>query len=139
MCTVPSMLAEACHFLSVTPSDFIAATLHHTLPPLFANCEIKVLEQVAKAASKKVSYLFLNQSHDILAYVFLLEGSTRTNQALTFILQLLRNAADTASIDMQSVVKSCLVPLLAQLVVGMGNEDPSKAELVSLLTKKFFG
>ena len=131
MCTQPSMLTEACHFLSVTTPDFISATLHHTLPLLFATCESKVLEQVASNVSIKVSYLFLNRSHHILAHIFLLTGPGQTNRALSFILQLLRNAADTASIDIQSVIKSCMVPLLANLVVGMGDEDPKKAEQVS--------
>jgi serine/threonine-protein kinase ATR len=131
MCTQPSMLSEACHFLSVTMPVFITATLHFTLPPLFANCDSKVLEQVANHASQKVSYLFLNRSHDILAHIFLLKGPGQTNKALSFILQLLRNAADTANIDIQSVIKSCMVPLLARLVVGMGDEVPEKAELVS--------
>lgn len=131
MCTQPSMLTEACHFLSVTTPVFISATLQYTLPPLFANCESRVLEQVANNTSQKVSYLFLNRSHDILSYIFLLKGPGQTNKALSFILQLLRNAADTASIDIQSVIKSCMVPLLAHLVVGMGDEDPDKAEQVS--------
>lgn len=125
------MLAESCHFLSVAPSDFISATLHHTLPVLFASCDIKVLEQIAKQTSKKVSSLFLNHTADVLAHIFLLQGPAPTNKALNFILQLLRNAADGASIDIQTLVKSCLVPLLAQLVVCMGDEDLTKVELVS--------
>lgn len=131
MCSQPSMLTETCHFLSVASSDFISATLHHTLPPLFASCDNKVLEQVAHCTSTKVSSLFLNNSHDILAHIFLLKGPTQTNMALLFILTLLRKAADNESIDMQSVVKSCLVPLLAQLVVGMGDENPMRTELVN--------
>lgn len=124
------MLAESCHFLSVTTPDFISATLHHTLPSLFATCDIKILEQIAKSISKKVSYLFLNYSHDVLAHIFLLKGPALTNKALNFILQLLRSAADGASIDMQSLIKSCLVPLLAKLVIGMGDDNIAKAELV---------
>src|SRR5882762_90899 len=130
MCVQPSMLTEACHFLSILAPDFISATLHHTLPSLFANCDIKVLEQVATNISDKVSSLFLNRSHVILAHIFLLKGPGQTDKALSFILQLLRSAADTASIDIQSVIKSCMVPLLANLVVGMGNEDSGKAEQV---------
>ena len=125
-----SILTEACHFLSIIPPDFISATLHYTLPPLFASCDSKVLEQVAKHVNIKVSHLFLKRSADILAYIFLLKESTHTDRALTFILQLLRTAADNASIDMQSIVKSCLVPLLAQLVIAMGDKSREKAELV---------
>lgn len=134
MCSQPSMLTETCHFLSVATSDFISATLHHTLPPLFASCDIKVLEQVAHSTSAKVSSLFLNNSHDILAYIFLLKGPAQTNKALSFILALLRKAAGNESIDVQSVVKSCLVPLLAQLVIGMGDENQERAELVIWLS-----
>lgn len=133
MCTRMSILAEACHFLSITPPDFVSATLHYTLPPLFARCDGKVLEQVAKHVNIKVSHLFLKRSAEILAHIFLLKDPTHTDRALAFILQLLRSAADNTSIDMQSIVKSCLVPLLAQLVIGMGDKSREEAELVGLL------
>ena len=110
---------------------------HAATYPSTVVCKLRnqsVYEQVAHSTSTKVSSLFLNNSHDVLAHIFLLKGPAQTNKALSFILQHLQNAADNESIDLQSVVKSCLVPLLAQLVIGMGDENPEKAELVMQLS-----
>jgi serine/threonine-protein kinase ATR len=72
----------------------------------------------------------LNYSHEILAYVFQLSAAGQTAKALAFILQILNDAADNVTIDAQSVVKSCVVPLLAELVIVMGDENAERAEVV---------
>jgi serine/threonine-protein kinase ATR len=133
ICTHPSLLAEICRFLSISPTDFITVTLSRMLPQVFANCDSKALEKIAKELSKKPSTLFLNFSHHILAHVFLLPSQVQIDNAISFILKVLRDAADNAKIDIQSVVHSCLVPLLAELVVVMGDEDPEKAKKASTI------
>jgi len=115
----------------MSPTDFISVSLPRTLPYLFAHCERKVLETIAKDLSKKLSALFLSFSHEILAYIFQLPGPGQTQKALTFILRVLIDAADNVTIDVQSVVKSCVVPLLAELVIVMGDENSERAEMVS--------
>ena len=131
ICVQPNILAETCRFLSQTTMDLLSTTLPSTLPPLFAACDAPVLNQIAKEVSRKPSYLFLSHSHLILAHVFLLDGATQTSHALNFIVQVLIDAAENKNIDVQSIVKSCLVPLLTELVVVMGDEDARKVQLVS--------
>jgi serine/threonine-protein kinase ATR len=133
MCTKPSLLMESCRLMSISPTDFISVTLPRTLPQLFAGCELKVLEAIAKDLATKPSSLFLKHSHEVLAHVFLLQGPGQTNKALTFILKVLTDAAENATIDIQNVVKSCVVPLLAELVIVMGDENAETAEMVSSL------
>jgi serine/threonine-protein kinase ATR len=133
ICSQPSLLAESCRFLCVSPSDFLTANLPRTLPYLFGHCDRKVLETIARDLSKKVSMLFLNHSHEILAYVFQLSATGQTAKALAFILQILNDAADNVTIDAQSVVKSCVVPLLAELVIVMGDENAERAEVVCMM------
>lgn len=132
MCTQPLLLMEACRLMSVVPSDFISITLPRTLPQLFANCELKTIEAIAKDLSTKPSSLLLKHSPEILAHVFLLSGTGPTHKALTFIVKVLTDATQhTVSIDIQSVVKSCIVPLLAELVIVMGDENQEKVEMVN--------
>jgi serine/threonine-protein kinase ATR len=133
ICSQPSLLAESCRFLCISPSEFLSVTLSRTLPHLFAWCEYKALETIARDLSKKISSLFLNYSHNILAFVFQLPGQGPTQKSLDFILQVLRDAADNVTIDVQSVVKSCVVPLLAELVIVMGDENEECAEMASTL------
>lgn len=73
----------------------------------------------------------MGNSPVILAHVFLLQGPGQTNKALTFIIKIVTEAADDGTIDIRSVVRSCLVSLLAKLVNVLGSEDPGKAQAVS--------
>jgi serine/threonine-protein kinase ATR len=132
MCTQPSLLNETCRFLLVSPAAFLSATLPRTLPQLFANCELKILEKVARDLSKNLSALFLGHSHEILAHVFLLQGPAQTNKALGFIIKILTDAAD-GPIEIQAIVRSYVFPLIAELVVLMGDENPDQAEMVRKL------
>ena len=112
--------------------DLLSTTLPSTLPSVFAECNTRVLERIGKEVSRKPSHLFLSHSHSILAQVFLLPDPIQTNKALNFIVQVLIDAADNKNIDVASIVTSCIVPLLTELVIVMGDEDPVKAEAVSV-------
>lgn len=126
----PTLLSEACRFISVPPVDYISSTLPRTLPHLFANCEQKALEKISNDLQSKLSNLFLQRSHEILAHIFLLENDHSTNKAIDFILRVLNQAAESAAIGIHSVIKSCVVPLLAILVNSLGDEDPAKVASV---------
>ncbi|KAG0703892.1 hypothetical protein DFH29DRAFT_981716 [Suillus ampliporus] len=128
-CTNPTLIFETCRFLSVHPTDFISVTLSKTLPHLFANSEGKVLEDISKELGKTTPSLFLNHSHEILAHVYQQHGPAQTTRSLTFITNILSDAAAVGNIDIQSIVKSCVVPLLANLVVVLGDENEERAAL----------
>jgi len=139
----PDLLGEACRLMPMAPIDFIGITLPRTLPELFANCDQRVLELIAKELSTKPSSLLLKHSHGILAHLFLSDQAT-TTKALNFVIKVLTDATSSV-IDIQSVVKSCIVPLLAELVVVMGDERPEVAQKVyftgrssSLLDQQLF-
>jgi serine/threonine-protein kinase ATR len=124
----PDLLGEACRVMSIAPIDFIGITLPRTLPELFASCNQRVLDLIAKELSTKASSLLLKHSHGILAHIFLSNQAT-TTKALNFVIKVLTDATSSV-IDIQSVVKSCVVPLLAELVVVMGDERPDIAQNV---------
>lgn len=120
----PNLLTETCRFLSLSPSDFLSVTLPHTLPHLFATCNADALRKLSVEVKQIVSALFLNASPQILAHVFSLPGSTETERSLNFITRTLNEATNSGSkIVIQSVVRSCLIPLLGLLIIAMGDES----------------
>ncbi|KAH9948812.1 hypothetical protein B0H21DRAFT_777700 [Amylocystis lapponica] len=128
LCTQPTLLVECCRFIIITPSDFIRFTLPRTLPQLFASCDAKVLEAVTVQTGEKPHALFIKESHTILAYALLLPKPGQTNKVLNFVLSILKQAAGDAPIEISSVVRSCIVPLLTELVIAMGEDEPAEAE-----------
>ncbi|KAL6309800.1 hypothetical protein BKA93DRAFT_723405 [Sparassis latifolia] len=135
ICTQRSMLVEACQFISVSYKDFVGLTLNRTLPQIFANCELRVVEEVAKETDMEPQKLLLAHCPEILAYAFRLQGPGQSQKALGFILGLLREAGGDA-IDIGSVVRSYIVPLLAELVVVLGADNPDEADTgMQALTK----
>lgn len=131
MCTHPELLAESCRIMHVSPEDFISTTLSRTLPHLFAACEVRVIEAIGNTLNSKPSTLLLNHSPDILAHLFLLRGPGQTDKAMTTLLDVLMDSANQKGIDTQSVVRSSIVQLIAQLVIVTGDEDPDTANSVS--------
>lgn len=132
-CTNPELFAEMCQFLGVYPSSFLSITRPHALPHLFAEREVRVLEEIASELGKKLSILFLGDASLILAHIFRLQGPGQTNQVLDFIVKIVRADADEInrrSIDIRSIVHSNLLPLLADLMVVLGNENPDDAASV---------
>lgn len=119
--------------MSIAPGDFIAITLPRTLPSVFGTCDQRVLNAISKELSRKPSNMLLKHCHIILAHIFLLSSQGATAKALNFVIQVLTADATGSTIDIQSVVKSCVVPLLAALVVVMGDENNNIAQQARLL------
>lgn len=124
-CTKPLLLTETCQFLSVRPRDFLSVTLSWTLPFIFANCEQRVLGEISAELEKSSASLFLGHTHDILSFVFRLQGPGETKKALDFIMNVV--SPESATVDMKSIVGSCLVPLLSDLVVVLGSPNEEQA------------
>lgn len=128
----PNALLETCRFLSLSPRDFLSVTLPSTLPHLFGSRNLPALNAVQRELGRPLSSLFLNNSAEVLAHVFLLEGTRNTDKSLEFILNTLSEAANNAVIGVSNVVKSCIMPLLGNLVVAMGDQDKKQSDAVSV-------
>lgn len=129
-CTNPALILETCRFLSVHPTDFISVTLSRTLPFLFANSEAKVLEEISEDVGQTISTLFMDHSHQILAHVYQQQGPAQTTGSLTFIWNIICRGAEHSTLSLQGMVQSCVVALLADLVVVLGHENEERASLV---------
>ncbi|KAE9410202.1 hypothetical protein BT96DRAFT_913020 [Gymnopus androsaceus JB14] len=127
MCSEPAILSETCRLMCISISDFLRTTMSKTLPSLFANQEYAVLEAIGKEVNHRPSTLFLHHCHEVLAHVFLLDSAKRTQVGLNSIASLLSSAASSGgqktNVDIQGVVKSCLIPLLAELVTSLGDRN----------------
>lgn len=122
--------------MAMSTATFISMTRPKTYPQLFASCELKVLQRIARELEVPLSGLYFPDSPQILAHVFQMSGPGQTKKALEFIENMVAgNLTEGASITIQQLVKMCLVPLLAELVVVMGFMD--KTDIVSPLV--FFG
>ncbi|KAG2060248.1 hypothetical protein BDR06DRAFT_872755 [Suillus hirtellus] len=130
-CTNPMLIFETCRFLSVHPTDFISVTLPKTLPYLFANSEAKIIEEISEDLSQTILSLFMDHSHQILAYVYQQHGPAQTTGSLTFIRNIIFRGAESKSADLtvRGMVQSCVVALLAELVVVLGHENEERAAL----------
>ena len=127
----PGLLLETCRLVSQEPSEFISATLVHTLPLLFANRNKVVIEKIAQNLGSTPSTLFLDFSKDVLTQVFLLPDQVQTDKALDFILQLMPTPSG-GSINAQTLVRSCIIELLGTFVFMLGSVESKKGHEVSL-------
>ena len=134
MISEPYGIAEFCDFVSMVVPDFIRMTFKHTLPRLFADGDLKLLEAVAASAPepKTVALLTLDQAHHILSHTFMLQGIGQTARTLKFITAVLKSAGqDPAAITTASIVFSSLLPTLTEIVSYLGDDDPDVTEAVS--------
>ncbi|XP_006456710.1 hypothetical protein AGABI2DRAFT_78376 [Agaricus bisporus var. bisporus H97] len=132
--SMPSVLIETCKLMSMAPADFITVTAPRTLPPLFANCDVKAIEAVSREVEQTASALFLANSHVILAYIFMLPKPAES-KAISFVLKILADASQEGPIDLQVIVKVSLVKILAELVVAMGDENETKVPAVDAMKR----
>ncbi|KAL0577467.1 hypothetical protein V5O48_004536 [Marasmius crinis-equi] len=131
-----ALLGEACKLLGMAQSDFVAITLSRTLPTIVANCDRKVLSAVAKDINSKASAIIMKHAHEILAYVFLLPTAQQTDEALKFMIKTLAASTGSGAVNAQSVIKSCLVSLLAEIVTKLGSENAQRTnEALAALEK----
>ena len=132
----PDALSEFCTFISMVSPGFLKLTLKYTLPHLFADNDVKALQAVADMVQErddsKVGFLVLENSAYILAHVFMLQGVGQTNTCLQLILKLMQEeVTNPDALTIQSVIRSCLVTLLTELVVALGDEDLNIVDAVS--------
>ncbi len=128
----PSALHEVARFLSVRLSDFLNVTLVHTLPQIFFNQDRPTLEAISAATQKKNHSLFLTHESKILARAFMASKPGQTRNILNFITSVLNEAAGNGQIDIDSLIGSSIVNLIAELVLYMGDEDSAVADQVSI-------
>lgn len=121
MPTQPNVLVETCRFLSLSPNDFLSVTLPYTLPQLFATCNLPAIEAISNELVKTPANLLFETSADVLAHVFLLKDDKETEKALAFMVEVLSRGSNKKKISLANVIKGWIIPLLAKLVIALGD------------------
>lgn len=130
LCSQPALLQEMCRLITVTVVDFLSVNLSRTLPDLLVRCDLQGLEMLAKLLDREPHTLIVGENlHLHLAPIFLLKTPGATIKSINFVLQIL-NEASSVNIDLRQVLPGCTTPLLTEIIVMMGDYDPSVNELV---------
>jgi serine/threonine-protein kinase ATR len=132
MISQPSLLTQLSRFVSMDSPELVRHTLSDTLPYLFVNRNDRVLDAIGAELGEKVSTLLMEHSSDILARVFLLPNDADTSITLTFIVKTLNDdTKGNSDIQVKNIVQTCYIPLLAELVIVMGEEGGARTGNVS--------
>ncbi|KAG6812100.1 hypothetical protein H0H92_004400 [Tricholoma furcatifolium] len=131
--TQPDLLTESCRIMGMSTATFVAMTRQHTFPYLFANCDTKVLQGIARLLEVPVSTLYFQEAPQILAHVFQMQGPGQTNKAVEFIEKTM--ASDLSGgikVTIQDLLKSSQVQILAEIIIELGNPHKAPAALAAL-------
>ncbi|KAF5371168.1 hypothetical protein D9758_004152 [Tetrapyrgos nigripes] len=123
----PILLYETCRLLGITRAVFVTMTMPQTLPPLFAECNEGVLKLIADMVSlSNISQVFLKHPSKILAHIFTLPQQHQVDKALDFINRTVQSDAqrkEIARLNLESLMKRYIVPVLAELIAELGDTD----------------
>jgi serine/threonine-protein kinase ATR len=110
--------------------EFIRHTLSETLPRFIIQRDRPVLNYIKNTLGERISALVFGLAAELLARIFLLQDSTATDQALAFALDLLNENTGQQRVTLESLILSCDVPLLTELVIAFHSEDREIHSLV---------
>lgn len=133
----PAFLVELCRFLSLGVPEFIRHTLSETLPKFIIQRNRPVLDYIKNALGERISALVFGLAAELLAGIFLLRDPTAIDEALAFTLDLINENTGQQRVTLESLILSCDVPLLAELVIAFHNEDQEIHSLVRFFSIYF--
>ena len=126
----PTLLVELCRFISMGVPEFIRRTLPETLPKLIIRRDRSGLGYIENTLGEHISALILGPAAELLACIFLLRDANSIDEALAFTLDLLNENTGQQRVTLESLILSCEVALLTELVIAMHNKDPDIQSLV---------
>ncbi|KAI0797124.1 hypothetical protein C8Q75DRAFT_710778 [Abortiporus biennis] len=136
ICSNPSIVFETSNFLGRSTKHFLQLTLPFYLPRVFANMDMKVIETIAAEIGILPGILYLNNSAPILCYAFITPKPGHTHKILTFIVDMLREHSHSMDIHICNIIGAAIVPLTAELVIVMGEEDDTAVSKVTQAISK---
>ncbi|KZO97981.1 hypothetical protein CALVIDRAFT_50339 [Calocera viscosa TUFC12733] len=137
LASAPQMVSEACQLISLTRNDFLSLTLDHTLPPLIASGRRDVLQIISRDLNKSIAGMAVARDSLVLAHLFLCPSEVQTDTGIEFLLGIISEATGkAASITLVGLIKGCMVPLLSELVMNLGDEDSNKSKMAIEALKK---
>lgn len=133
----PALLAELCRFLSLGVPEFLRRTLSEALPKFIIQRDRAALDYIEDTIGERISGLVLGLAAELLARIFLLRDSVAIDEALAFTLDLLNQNTGQQRVTLESLILSCDIPLLTELVIALHEEDPETHTLVCFSLSSF--
>jgi serine/threonine-protein kinase ATR len=132
LCSHPEIMVEFSQMVATPVSSIESTVLPKALPKVFEARDLRVLEKLSEDMSSSPSKLLVEYSHNILAHVLLLPEES-TASVFDFMLQIIRvgSGSQTDKIDIPSLIRSCVIQLLSELVIVLGEENRKLASSVS--------
>ena len=128
----PALLVELCRFLSLGVPEFMRHTLSETLPIFIIKMNRPVLDYIKNTLGERISALIFGLAAELLAGIFLLQDHTTIDGVLAFTLDLLNENTGQQRVTLESLILSCDIPLLTELVIALHKEDQKIHSLVRL-------
>ncbi|KAJ3556801.1 hypothetical protein NM688_g1817 [Phlebia brevispora] len=120
-----ALLTEYCSFLGASRADFFTATMDAIIPHLFATCNGPALELIATELSCDVASLFWKRPAKILAHAHMVSIPGHRQKSLNFILSYFKTPGGQFLASEHELIVSSLVDLVSELVMNLGDEDPT--------------
>jgi serine/threonine-protein kinase ATR len=109
-----------------TRQNFFETTVRYTLPALVVECDKATLDLLAAIVKQPLGVLLVDHSHLVLAKVFM--SPSKTDAALAFlvgVLQSLTRGHGDREVSAPSVITTCVIHFLVELVIELGSLDPT--------------
>lgn len=120
----PDIVAEMMRLIERTRQNFFETTVRYTLPSLVVNREKETLDLLAGIVKQPLGVLLVDHSHLILAKIFMTPAQTES--ALSFlvgVLQSLTRGHGDREVTAASVITTCIIHFLVELVIELGSRD----------------
>ncbi|TPX33900.1 hypothetical protein SmJEL517_g03296 [Synchytrium microbalum] len=125
----PRIGYEACLVFASSEKDFFQKMIPQLLPQLVLANDVDTMTHIAKILDKEVFIMCVNETHHILAHMFLNHSeSSVVQRSLDWFLDMLRAGLGDVQITLESLMRSCLLALVAELVVECGDPVEHKKE-----------
>ena len=122
----PNALHELCRLLGVAARDFLTQTLHLTLPPFVVHEQEIALQKIAEQVGFNIATLLVKHAAPVLTKTFL---HPKADSIFAFIQG--QVAKTNKQVEGHSIVQSCLLNLICELVSVLGDTEQLEGRDVS--------
>lgn len=131
------ILNEAVEVLGMERPFFLTETLKYTIPGLIIQQNSSALESIERSLGPKkvLGSILMSQMHLILSQIFLLPEDEDYLRALQFLQDFTNGISQANRKELLAInlITSCLIPLLAEIVVEFGDPDNCMAAQKALM------
>ncbi|KAG8747053.1 serine/threonine-protein kinase M1 [Ceratobasidium sp. 414] len=132
--TSPGILSDVCQVLAVTPRDFLTYTKVPALLAAIKSSNRAVIEALAGHIERNPGALLLDNAEEYLPEILFMEDEAAARKAMSWLCRnaldeyLRRRTGKAGQMTESRLLKTCVAPLLGELVMRLGSEDEKRRE-----------